>query len=95
MLAGERWLIGGPAVKKKKCSLTLVSVAPLLKHLSSFSSMFIHTHPTTPNLEQDLRTQQRFHGGTKDGGGEEKSRGGERKRKGNLCSVGINKALSN
>lgn len=51
--------------------------------------------PTSPNPEQDLGTQQRFHGGTNDGGNREKQRREERKRKGNLCSVGINKALSN
>lgn len=37
--------------------------------------------PTSPNPEQDLGTQQRFHGGTNDGGNREKQRGGgERER---------------
>lgn len=37
--------------------------------------------PTTPNPEQDLRTQQRFHAGTKDGAKREKQgRGRERER---------------
>lgn len=86
------WRPGG-----KSCSLMPLSLGPPAQTPCLIYLCIYLPPPPPPIPTQDLRTHQRFTVEKKRG--KERKRGGEgerkRERKGNLCSVGINKALSN
>lgn len=90
MLAGElaNWRPSG-----KSCSLMPLPLGPPAQ---TPCLIYLCIYPLPPIPTQNLRTHQRFN---MERGEKERKKGGEgerkRERKGNLCSVGINKALSN
>lgn len=106
MSAGERRLIGGPAVKKLLINSSCLSVRPSQTPWLIYLPIYLLPPPTNPNTgpqkpsERFSAERRRAQGreGWRERGRKKERKGGEPEEgeeTGNLCSVGINKALSN